>query len=131
VDDDTIRNRIDEAVFSGFYTLNSFARQAPALIVQVSERIKISAWIGGKLKNMDFRRIDTGIACSHIVLQAQELGLGTCILGWFDEKKLKKILQIPRSGKVELVIAIGYQDKAPSREKMLKDRGKTLSLNKY
>jgi nitroreductase len=54
--------------------------------------------------------MDLGIACEHLVLQAAEEGIGSCILGWFDEKGVKKALGLPGTSKVDLVICLGYTD---------------------
>jgi len=80
----------------------------------------------------DFSKIDIGISTSYLVLQAQELGIGTCILGWFNEKKLKKILDIPRQKKIELVISMGYPPKAMDLcEKKIKDWPEVCGINQY
>ncbi len=132
IDEHAKREAVAKTVFSGLYKMNAFASEAAAFIVQISERVKFPAWVGGKLRNTDFRRIDAGIACAHLILQAQELGIGTCILGWFDEKRLKKILSVPSGKKIELVIALGYPAQPEQLpEKRLKDKNEVVSFNKY
>lgn len=131
VDNPFVKNLITKNIFSDLYSMNTFAKNAPAFIAIVEEGIKFPAWIGAKLKNTDFRKIDIGIACAHIILQAQELGIGTCILGWFDEKKLKKILSVPFYKKIALVIALGRFDQRILPEKHFKSRNETISYNKY
>ena len=131
VDDKTLSSKISKHVVSGIYKMNSFASDATAFIAIVSEKVKTPAWAGGKLMGTDFSLVDAGIACAHIVLQAEDLGIGTCILGWFNERRLKKILSIPRGKKVKLLIAMGYPEEKPVREKSLKPRDKTISFNSY
>ncbi|MFH1305851.1 MAG: nitroreductase family protein [Candidatus Omnitrophota bacterium] len=131
IDDDAVKNKMAESVFSGFHKMCSFAREASAFIVIVAEKMALPAWIGGKLRNTDFKRIDTGIACSHIVLAAKDLGIDSCILGWFNERKLKKILHVPPSRKIELVIALGYPASDNIPERPLKDKSLTVSFNGY
>jgi len=131
VDDANTKTAISKHVFSGFYNMNSFAKEAAAFVAVVSERTKFPAWLAGKFRSTDFRHIDIGIACAHIVLQAQELGIGTCVLGWFNEKKFKKILSVHPLKKIELVIALGYPKDAQLHEKALKDKKETVSFNKY
>ena len=117
--------------FSGLYSMNAFAIDAPAFIVITSEKQNMPAWLGGKLLRTDFRHIDIGIACEHVVLQAEELGIGTCILGWFSGSRIKKILDIPKNKNVELVVVMGYQgDKEPA-ERRLKEKSEVISVNKY
>ena len=131
IDDPAKREVISKTVFSGHYDMNAFARDASAFIAIVSENVKLPAWLGGKLRKTDFRRIDVGIACAHLVLQAQELGIGTCILGWFNEQKLKRVLSVPFYKRIELLIAMGYpfQDELPEKE--LKSRDSAISFNIY
>ena len=65
-----------------------------------------SAAVGAKLKDQDYRAADIGLAVSQLVYRAHELGLSTCILGWFDEKTLQALLNT--NARVRLIIAIGY-----------------------
>lgn len=58
--------------------------------------------------------IDTAIAVDHMTLQAVEEGLGTCWIGAFDEKKVKKILNIPDDVRVVALLPLGYPSAVPS-----------------
>lgn len=132
VDDREQKRRIASTFPTPGIAMNAFAREAAAFIAILSERQKTAPWIGGKLAKKDFRLMDIGIACAHIVLQAEELGIGTCILGWFDEKQIKNILDIPRNKRIELIVSLGYPaEGVPLREKNLKARSETLSFNRY
>ena len=73
---------------SGIYSSNKFVKTAPVLIVAITEYSVYYARLGGMLRNVKYNLIDIGIACEHLVLQAAELGLGTCWLGWFNENAL-------------------------------------------
>lgn len=57
--------------------------------------------------------IDTAIAVDHMTLQAVEEGLGTCWIGAFDEKKVKKMLGIPDNVRVVTLLPIGYPRVVP------------------
>ena len=67
---------------------------------------------------------------AHIVLAAQSEGLGTCIVGWFDEDKVRDLLHIPSSKRVWLDIVIGYSTQ-PLRKKSRKSIKSIVSYNKY
>ena len=69
--------------------MNKFAKDAPVHILVVEESANITSRLGGKLKGKHFPLIDIGIVAAHIVLAAESEGLGSCILGWFDEKEIK------------------------------------------
>ena len=86
--------------------LNKFAVQAPILIV-ISEMPYVkSAAVGAKLKNNDYRSIDIGIVAAYITAEAAAQGLSTCILGWLDDSKIRKLCDLDYP--VRLVITLGY-----------------------
>lgn len=110
--------------------MNKFAKDAPVHILVVEESANITSLLGGKVKNKHFPLIDLGIAAAHITLAAESEGLGSCILGWFDEKEIKSLTGIPASKRLVLVITIGYSAKA-KRQKIRKERAKVVTYNKY
>ncbi|MBP1946572.1 nitroreductase family protein [Methanobacterium petrolearium] len=58
--------------------------------------------------------VDLSIAVSFMILEATELGLGTCWLGAFDEEKVKEILSIPKDIRVPAMFTLGYADEKPA-----------------
>ena len=70
--------------------MNRFVKQVPVLIAIVLEKPNFTASIGSVIKDKEYPLLDIGIATNNICMQATELGLGSCILGWFDEKGLKQ-----------------------------------------
>lgn len=120
VDDPKIKEELSGKAFSGIYSMNSFAKAAPVIIVVISERSNYAAKLGGFFKGTQYNLIDIGIACEHLILQAEEEGLGTCLLGWFNESEVKKILNIPKNKKVDILISIGYPETSELREKSRK-----------
>ena len=113
VDEPSLKKRLTEAVFSGAYAINKHAAAAPALVAVVSQRGSALAWVGNQVQGTVFRLVDIGIACEHFVLQAQELGLGTCWLGWFDAKAAGRLLGVPRGHRVEMILSVGYPAETP------------------
>jgi nitroreductase len=111
-----------EQAFLGIYSRNSFARNAAVLIVVITERSKYSATLGGYFRGTQYSLIDIGIACEHLVLQAAEEGLGTCWIGWFNERRIKRLLGLSRSAKIDVVISMGY----PADEKQVQKNRKPL-----
>ena len=98
--------------------MNKFASQAPACIV-ISEKPYVkSAALGAKVKGNDYRSIDIGIATAYITAEATAQGLGTCILGWLDDKKIREICGLDQP--VRLVLTVGYPTDAV-RPKKRKD----------
>ncbi|MBC2435317.1 putative NAD(P)H nitroreductase [Clostridium saccharobutylicum] len=101
--------------------MNKFTTECPAFIIVVEEGGNLTSRTGGLIKQQDYRSVDIGIAAEHICLAATEQNLGTCILGWFDEKKLKKLLNISKLKRIRLAIAIGYAADDNLRRKIRKD----------
>jgi nitroreductase len=108
VDDPALRDAIAHATFSDAISFNRFVPQAPVIAVLTVEKPKVITQIGGWMKEREFPLIDIGIAAEHFCLQAADLGLGSCMLGWFDETAIKNVLNIPRGTRVGLLIAVGY-----------------------
>jgi nitroreductase len=61
--------------------------------------------------------IDVAIALDHMTLAAVELGLGTCWIGDFDEKKVKEMLGIPEKIRVVELMPLGYPADPSVKEK--------------
>lgn len=110
--------------------MNKFAKDAPVHILVVEESANITSLLGSKVKDKHFPLIDLGIASAHISLAAESEGLGSCILGWFDEKEIKRLTGIPASKRLLLDITIGYPTKE-KRKKIRKPKEKVISYNKY
>lgn len=110
--------------------MNKFAKDAPVHILVVEESMNITSYLGAKIKDKYFPLIDIGIATAHIALAAEAEGLGSCILGWLDEKAIKQLVGIPASKRLLLDITIGYPAK-PKRKKSRKPLEKVVSYNKY
>jgi len=111
VDDKQLKDKLCKAAFGGIYFINSFCKMAPVIVVVVSEKGKFMARIGGMFRGTKYYLIDIGIAIEHFVLQAEDLGLGTCWIGWFNEQGVKSILNIPQDKKIDILIALGYYNK--------------------
>ena len=90
--------------------MNKFASDAPVLIV-VSEMPYVkSAAVGAKVKKNDYRSMDIGIAAAYLTAEATAQGLSTCILGWLDDEKLRKLCHLEHP--VRLVITLGYANES-------------------
>lgn len=100
--------------------MNKFAVQAPVVIVISDEAYVKQTAMAARVKGIDYRSIDIGIAAAYLTAAATDLGLGTCILGWFDDEKLRKICEI--EAPVRLVITLGYAKEGDViRKKVRKD----------
>lgn len=132
VNEPDLKNRVAKASFNKAISFNKFTVQAPVIAVLVMEKAKLITQIGGSIKNKEFPQYDIGIAAGHFCLQATELGLGTCMIGWFNEKKIQKILKIPKKRKIGLLITLGYPpDDYKLRKKIRKPMDEIYRYNSY
>jgi nitroreductase len=131
VDQPDLKNALADATQTRMISMNHFTKQAPVHVVVVREKANLTSGIGQVLKNKEYPLTDLGLAVAHFCLQATEEGLGTCILGWFDEKKVKKLLSIPGSKRAELIITVGYPEQEVPREKRRKTMAEIRSFNRY
>lgn len=130
VDNPELKNKVADATSSRVLGMNHFTKQAPVHLLLIEEKVNLSSGIGGWIKKKDYAQIDLGIVAAHIVLAAQAEGFGTCIVGWFDEDKMRDLLHIPSSKRVWLDIVIGYSAQT-LRKKSRKTIDSIVSYNKY
>ena len=130
VDEPELKNKVADTTSSKVLGMNHFTKQAPVHMVIVEENPNLTSGIGAVVKDKHFPYIDIGIVAAHITLAAADEGLGSCILGWFDEKKLRALLDIPSRKRILLDIVIGYSTQ-PLREKKRKHIDKVVGYNKY
>jgi nitroreductase len=130
VDDHQLKNQVADATSNRLLPLNHFTKQAPVHVVIVREGANVTSRLGQVIRDKAFPLMDIGIAAEHFCLQAACEGLGTCMLGWFDEKKVKKLLRIPASKRAELIITLGYPA-SPKRAKKRKKLHEIVSYNLY
>ena len=64
----------------------------------------------------DFGDTDAAIVCTHMMLEAASLGLGTCWVGYFNEEKVRAALGIPENVRIRDLLPTGYpaEDSTPS-----------------
>lgn len=131
IDDPKLKEAVARKTFDRVISFNRFSLQAPVLIIIISERPGFLNKVAEAIKDKQFGLIDIGIAAEHFCLQATEEGLGTCMLGWFDEKGVKKLLNIPSNKRVELIITMGYPASKEIRPKKRKELNQIRSYNSY
>ena len=128
VDEPGLKNQVASAVAA--MGMNKFAKQAPVIIAVVIEKRDMGSAVAGSIQDKDYSFMDIGIAVNQFCLQATELGLSTCIVGWFNESEIKKLLNIPKGKRVPLVITVGYSD-VPTHEKVRKPLEEIYKWNSY
>lgn len=130
VDQTELKNAIADTTSNRLLPINHWTKQAPLHVVLVLERPNFTSKLGEIVRDKKFVLMDVGIAAEHFCLQAAAIGLATCMIGWFNESKVKELLDIPESKRAMLVITLGYPE-GKQREKRRKKMDDILSFNKY
>lgn len=113
IDNPEVRDKFAQEVFTGIYAPMRFVKKAPVIIIILAKPDLIANRIGKQIQGIHYYFVDIGISGEHIALQAQELGLGTCWIGWFNPRKVRKFFNIPKSYKIASLMSLGY----PAEEK--------------
>ena len=111
--------------------INKFADTAPVLVAVVEEEAALMPKIQGKVPSNRWAQFDLGSATEHFCLQAAELGLGTCIMGAFNEEKLKEVLKIPQERNIFVMLAVGHPAGNGIRTKARKELNAIHCFNQY
>ncbi len=104
-------------------------RKAPVIVVLCAETSLITHTLAPMISKVQYHLIDIGIAGEHFVLEAEAQGLGTCWIGWFKEKQVRKILDLPRSYQILSLISLGYPAN-PAEPQMQDNRLKTEEISR-
>jgi len=131
INEPELRTAVAQRLASPVFRINAFAVQAPLLVAVVTEPSTLTARLGAMLKDKPYHLMDLGIAVEHFCLQAVEEGLGTCIMGWFDETAVRRLLAVPWGKRVHLTVAVGYAASDVIRPKARKAKGDILAFNRY
>lgn len=102
--DKETKRRLAKAAFN-----QSFIAEAPVVLVACGTETNTIMLCG-----QPAYAIDVSIACAFMILQAYELGLGTCWIGAFMEDEVKRILDIPDPIRVVAMTPLGYPKESPS-----------------
>jgi len=132
VNEPALVKKVGKAAMGPLMSFNKFVPQAPVIVAIVMEKPKMITELGGRIKDKEYPLMDVGIAAGHFCLQAADEGLGSCMLGWFDEKKVQELLQVPREKNIPLLITLGYTpDNYKHRKKIRKKYERVVKFNRY
>lgn len=131
VDNPELKEEVANAARAEMLNMNKFANEAPVIIAIVMEPANVTSTLGSKIKRKHYPLMDIGIAAEHICLQATEEGLGSCMIGWLNEKKVKKALGIPSARRIPLLITLGYPSEQKESWRPRKDFEEVVAYNKY
>jgi len=115
IDDPELLEKVATEASSGVYLPTKFIRKAPVIIAVLAETDILVNRIGAFLQGTQFYLLDLGIACQQLVLRAEDLGLGSCYVGWFNVGRTRAALGLRKKEKIVCLIALGYPDPATPR----------------
>lgn len=108
---------------------NKFAVNVPAFVAICETEAKLMP--GVNENNQHFAQMDVGMVTMMLTLAAADAGLDTCILGCFNEEKIKEVLEIPDDVVLRLVVAVGYGKTEEPRKKVRKNAEDVCSFNRW
>jgi nitroreductase len=131
VDDPEKLSVLARSVRAEWLQMNLFSDQVPVFIVVIEEPASLASRLGEIVKDQAYATVDIGLAVENLCLAATDLGLGTCIIGWYDEAMVRNLLGIPKSRRIRVVIALGYPANNKIDEKIRKPSEQVYSFNQY
>ena len=136
IDDRTIIDQIPGTVPVGTRRIVSFIKEAPLIIVGCYTKA-LTHYVA-QLAGHENHLVDVSIAMTHMTLEATELGIGTCWVGWYGESQLHKLLRLPRRYKIVALLVLGYPADPSTKESIggipgrpRKAIGAIVSYNKF
>jgi nitroreductase len=120
IDNDEVKAKIAEEGVLGFAYNTGTIKNAPALVVVSLVHGRSGFEKDGSYttsKEDRWEVFDTGLATQTFCLAAHDKGVGSVILGIFDEDKVADIIGLEEGQKVSALIAIGYPDEQPAAPK--------------
>ncbi len=102
---------------------------APTVLLIVADETE--TWKNPFSNNYNTGDIDCSIVCTHLMLQAWELGIGSCWVGYFDLEQVKKSIGLPDNEKIVAILPLGYPAENSKPSTMHYSRKELNQLVKY
>ena len=120
IEDEALKNELAQTCVLDFKLNHDNIISAPALILVTTVSNRCGYEKDGSFstsKGTHWESFDAGIAVQTLCLAAHAEGLGTVIMGIFNEDKIIKTAKIPDTQKLSAIVAIGYPDETPPMPK--------------
>ena len=132
VDEPEARAKLIEAFDDDGLTGCPWGEDVPCFIMICEDEAHLRPGVGEHYGFQHFAQMDIGMAAMALCYEATSLGLGTCMIGTMNQKKLKAAFDIPTERIVRLIITVGYPAKADQpRKKIRKNLDEILSYNHW
>jgi nitroreductase len=130
LDNQEIIQEFGDTVFTGIYRYTRWAAAAPVIIAMFTKMDILVNRLGHAVQGTQYYLLDLGIAGEHFVLQAHELGIGTCWIGWFNSKNARRFFNLKRNYRAVALIAMGYPENPPKRKRKMLSLEEIVRFNK-
>lgn len=104
---------------------NPFVAKAKAFVCISEKNAELKPGVSIKYNRNHFVKYDIGELVAYITLTATSLNVGSCIIGWINDEKLKTAINLPDEEICNIVIALGYTD-TPLREKSRREKDQVV-----
>lgn len=132
VDEDESRAKLVDALVDGEITGCPWGDKVPAFIMICEEEAHLMPGVGEHYGTQHFAQMDIGMAAMALCYEATSMGLGTCMIGTMNQKKLQDAFGIPAERTVRLIITVGYpKNNGAPRKKDRKNLDEILSYNHW
>jgi nitroreductase len=112
-----------------YWASQDFIKKAKYAVVFITEPSRtLNAY--GKERGYDFCKQQAGAAIQNFLLKLTEFGLSTCWVGYFNEEKIKKLLDIDEECSIDAIFPIGYANEKP-KKRNIRDLNNFLFFNEF
>lgn len=132
VDEPQAKARLVEALDDDGLTGCPWGDTVPAFVIISELKATLKPKVAERYDSQRFAPMDIGMAAMTLCYAATDMGLGSCMIGTFHEKKLRAALGIPEEAKPRLIITLGYDGVGhPPREKIRKPVEEAIGYNHW
>jgi nitroreductase len=111
--DEMIKTLADTALF-GFAHNTNITKSSVGVIVISTVKGKSGSFTGSQKDAAEWQMFDAGAASLAVQLAAHEKGVGTVVLGVFDQEKVAELIDLPSDEVVSTLIPYGYEIERPN-----------------
>ena len=132
IQDNSVKDQLADSATALGGRNNSAIKQAPVVIVACAELNKAGYKEGKPTTDKEgyWFMFDVALALEHMVLEAQELGIGTLYIGSFDAKKAGSVLGVPDGYSCVILLPLGYPNEQPEARQR-KETSEIVFKNKF
>lgn len=132
VDEQEACRKLVEALDDNGLTGCPWGDKVPAFIVICEDEAHLRPGVAEYYGSQHFAQMDIGMAAMALCYEATALGLGTCMIGTMNQKKMRQAFGIPEERVVRLIITVGYPTKeGEPRKKTRKALDEILTYNHW